>query len=142
MSSAFRSGRAAVLVTLALVGCAPPGAPDASGPPPDRSDWPFAVFPYDPDAPVRETDYQGSLVLQDGCLMLQAEVGDPASDGTLFALHLPDTVDWSDGALTFGSSTYRPGDHIALYGGSVPRAQAEADGLPSSCPDVVVLSVR
>ncbi len=127
----------ALLVVTAIAGCATSqSSPEAT--PRDTSEWPFAVFPADPLGEGRAAELLGVLVLEEGCLMVRVDVGDPTYDGTMYSLRLPDTVTWTDGALITGDDTgYRPGDRIAFYGATVSREVALRDGLPDTCPSPV-----
>lgn len=132
-------GRRAAAVSTALamlvVGCES-GDPGAA---PSES-LPFAVFPSDPNDEITPGELNGTLLLENGCLLVKRTSPVPEVDGRVFALHLPSWVVWKDGALTIGMQTYRPGDEIGLPGAPVSREVAIEHGLPETCPDVSVWS--
>jgi len=125
----------ATLVLAMLVGCTV-GESDTA----PTADVPFAVFPGDPNDDVMPGLLEGTLVLENGCLLVEQTSPDREADGRVVALYLPDWVIWEDGALTIGEQTYRPGDKVQFPGATVTREVAVEHGLPDSCPDVSVWS--
>ena len=100
----MKSATMTVAVVI-LAGCAvtpPPGG--------EAADLPFPTFQRGDGAP--EALLEGKLVLEDGCLAVDSEVG-------AYAVVLPDDATWDADAqaVTIDRSTFEVGDQVSFGGG-------------------------